>query len=391
MKIRKSERGSALILAVVVTLVVAGMSGAYLTLSVSKQDSAYKEYRREKAFYAAEAALAWGVHELNVQRDYDGNGIGTTVLTGINEITQCSVAVDTTGLTGYQRRLTAVCVFGAGNDKTDRSIEVVYDRPTSPANIMQGAAIMSRDAIDFNGNVTVSGEDYDINDGSVVGPGVDGVISGGAVTVGGSSTIGGNGSPPPGGGGAAPGSVDADHDWAADGYDNDRNGTVDQPGETFPTDPDQALGFPAGTLKQAAQLSGTYFSSQIAYQAAIALNGNRMLSGKIIYCEFDPAPPFELGSGYNTDPSILIIHTATSNATVDNVHGDFKGLIFADKVEHINSGTRILGMVQAWGQFGNVFGNGTSTIHYSSAVLANLPTVIVNPNFQRRSYREVIR
>ncbi|HTF57175.1 MAG TPA: hypothetical protein VK661_08075 [Planctomycetota bacterium] len=390
MKIRKSERGSALILAVIVTLVVAGMSGAYLTLSVSKQESAYSEYRREKAFYAAEAALAWGIHELNCNRDYDGNGLGTTSLTGINEITSCNVTVDTTGLTGQQKRLTAVCVYGTGNATTDRSIEVVYDRPVTAVQTLGLAAIISRDPIDFNGNVTVSGQDYDISDGSVVGAGVDGVLSGGAVTVGGSSTIGGNGIAPPGNG-AAPGSIDQNHDWGTDGLDNDRNGTVDQPGETFPSDPDQALGFPAGTLKAAAQSMGTYYTNQLAYTAAIALNGNRMLSGKIIYLEFDPAPPFEMGNGYNVDPSILVIHTATSNATVDNLHGDFKGLLFADKVDHVNSGTHILGMVQAWGQFGNVFGNGNSTIHFSSAVLANLPSVTINPNYARRSYREVNR
>src|SRR5258706_10604916 len=101
MKIRKFERGSALILAVIVTLVVAGMSGAYLTLSVSKKDAAYKEHRREKAFYAAEAALACGIHELNCNRDYDGNGLGTTTLTGINKITSCTLTVNTTGLTGH--------------------------------------------------------------------------------------------------------------------------------------------------------------------------------------------------------------------------------------------------------------------------------------------------
>lgn len=390
MKIRKSERGSALILAVIVTLVVAGMSGAYLTLSVSKQEAAYSEYRREKAFYAAEAALAWGIHELNCNRDYDGNGLGTTTLTGINEITSCAVTVDTNGLTGEQRRLTAVCVYGTGNATTDRSIEVVYDRPVTAVSSLGVAAIVSRDPIDFNGNVTVDGRDWDINDSAVVGPGVDGVMSGGAVTVGGSSTIGGNGLPPPGNGAAA-GTLDQNHNWGTDGLDNDRNGTVDQPGETYPTDPDQSLGLPAGTLKAAAQSMGTYFSNQAAYTAAIALNGGKALGGKIVYCEFDPSPPFELGSGYNASPSILVIHTATSNATVDNVHGDFKGLLLADKVNHINSGTRIVGMVQAWGQFGNVFGNGNSTIHYSSAVLANLPSVTINPNYARRSYREVVK
>jgi len=93
----------------------------------------------------------------------------------------------------------------------------------------------------------------------------------------------------------------------------------------------------------------------------------------------------------NTTPSVLVVHNAASNAIMKNVHGDFKGMILADKIEHINAGSNILGMIQAWGQFGNVFGNGNSTIRFSSEVLANLPGVVVNPVYVRKSYREVVR
>ncbi|HZN62744.1 MAG TPA: hypothetical protein VFC90_10110 [Planctomycetota bacterium] len=393
MKTRKSEKGSALILAVVVTLVVAGMSGTYLTLSVTRKNAIFQEVEREKAFYAAEAALSQAKYELTANKDYDlvapGLGVGNVVLNGIAN-TQCTVTRDVTGLTGNQRRLTSIAVFGPNNRRIDRSIEEVVDKPVTQIKGNWLGAIVSEDPLDFSGNIEVDGRDWNMANTAIVGDGVVAAMSGGAISVGGSAGLGGNGAAPPGAG-ASPGSMDADHNWGADGLDNDLEGTIDQPGETYPTDPDQALGFPAGTLKTAAQTDGTYFTSQAMYNAAIALNGGKMFSGKVVYCDFIPAPPFELGLGMNTMPTLLVVHNAASNAVMKNVHGDFKGMILADKIEHINAGTTILGMIQAWGQFGNVFGNGTSTVRFSSEVLANLPAIAVNPLFIRRSYREVVR
>jgi hypothetical protein len=389
MRSRTNERGSALILAMVVTLVVAGMSGSYLTLSISKKNAAFQEVEREKAFYAAEAGIAQAKYELTADRDYDANGKGTVALNVIGN-TQVAVALNTTGLSGNQKRLTAVASYGPANKRTDRSIEEVVDKAIATPTIFGGGSITSRDAIDFSGSISVDGRDWNMAGSAIVGGGVDGVWSGGAVTVSGSAGIGGNGISPPDAG-AAPGSVEANHDWAADGVDNDRDGTVDQPGETFPTDPDQAMGFPAGTLKAAAQSMGTYFSTQAAYNAAVVLNGGSAPGGKIIYCDFSPSPPFELGGVMNATPSIMIVHNATSNAIAKNVHGEFKGLLMADKIEHINAGTNVLGMVFAWGQFGNLFGNGNSSIKFSSEVLANLPQFSPNPVFNRKSFREVVR
>lgn len=389
MKSRASERGSALILSVVVTLVVAGLSGAYLTISVARQNATFQEVEREKAFYAGEAAIAQAKYELSSGRDYETTGLGFVTLNGIAN-TQCSVTVDTTGLTGNQKRLTAICTFGPANKRTDRSIEEVVDKPVKIINLDGYPPVTADGDISFSGNLKVEGQDYDMAGTAIVGPGGDGVWAGGALSIGGSAGIGGNGIPSPPSG-AAPGSTDANHNWAADGLDNDNDGTVDQPGEAFPSDPDQAIGTPPGSLMATAKYMGTYFTSQLDYLAAIAANGGQMPGGKIIYCDFVPSPPFELGVTMNTDPSILIVHNASSTAIAKNVHGSFKGLFMADKIEHINAGTDILGMVYAWGQFGNVFGNGTSTIRYSSETLANLPRPQTSPIFIRKSFREVVR
>src|SRR5262245_9794105 len=286
MRTRKSEKGSALILAVVVTLVVAGMSGTYLTLSVTRKNAIFQEVEREKAFYAAEAALSQAKYELTANRDYETAGLGNVTLNGIAN-KQCTVTFDVTGLTGNQRRLTAIAVFGPNNRRIDRSIEEVVDKPVTQIKGNWLGAIVSEDPLDFNGDIEVDGRDWNMANTAVVGDGVVAAMSGGTITVGGSAGLGGNGAAPPGAG-ASPGSLDPNHNWGADGLDNDLEGTIDQPGETYPTDPDQALGFPAGTLKTAAQSSGTYFTSQAMYDAAIALNGNKMFSGKVVYCDFVP-------------------------------------------------------------------------------------------------------
>ena len=389
MNARMSERGSALILAIVVTLLVAGMSGTYLTLAVSKKDATFKEVEREKAFYAAEAALAQAKLELSTNRDYDTTGLGNVTVNTIAN-TQVSVTVDLTGLTGNLRRLTAIGTFGPNNKRIDRSIEEVVDKPVRQINLTGYPPIVADGNIDFTGNISVDGRDWNMAGSAIVAGGGDGVWAGGALNVGGSAGIGGNGLPPPNGG-AAPGSIEPNHNWAADSLDNDNDGTVDQVGEGFPSDPDQAIGTPAGSLLATAKASGTYFNNQASYMAAIAANGGQMPGGKVIYCDFTPSPPFELGTTMNAAPSILIIHNATSTAVAQNVHGSFKGLLMADKIEHINAGTDILGMVYAWGQFGNTFGNGTSSIRFSSEVMANLPRPQITPTYIRKSYREVVR
>jgi hypothetical protein len=72
-----------------------------------------------------------------------------------------------------------------------------------------------------------------------------------------------------------------------------------------------------------------------------------------------------------------VIHTDSTTSSVKNLHGNFKGLMIGDAINHVNSGTDIVGMMQLLSPTAsagaNVFGNGNSTIHFSSAVLADLP------------------
>jgi hypothetical protein len=142
--------------------------------------------------------------------------------------------------------------------------------------------------------------------------------------------------------------------------------------------PDAVVGAKDGVLKAAAQANGTYFTSQAEYNNYISLvGGGNVPGGQVIYLDTDTSPPFQLGAVMNDQPSIIVVHNSTTTASIKNVHGDFKGLLLADSLDHINAGTNILGMVQTFSTLtgGNAFGNGNSTVDFSSQVLLHLPSL----------------
>ncbi|HLF92660.1 MAG TPA: hypothetical protein VJB14_04310 [Planctomycetota bacterium] len=249
-------------------------------------------------------------------------------------------------------------------DGTQRQIESTIYYPYSPMKAVGIGAIVANAEVDLSGNITVDGNDWDINGTAVVGPGVHAVVSDETISIGGSSASGGNGTPPPSNG-EGTNSLDPSHVFTAG----------------FPAGPDEALEGKPGTLKAIAQSAGTYFTSQTSYEAYISANGGNIPGGKVIYVETDTtSPPFELGKTMNTEPSILVVHNSTSSTLLKNIHGEFKGVLFADAIDHINAGTNILGMIMAFSdsKIGNDFGNGNSTAKFSSAVLGNLPSARPN-------------
>jgi hypothetical protein len=56
------------------------------------------------------------------------------------------------------------------------------------------------------------------------------------------------------------------------------------------------------------------------------------------------------------------------------VHGDFKGIIIADKIDHLNSNEYVYGAIVALSEYtsSNIFGNGNPYVRYCSQVLQNL-------------------
>ncbi len=431
----RHDRGSALLIATIIVLIALGIGGAFLSETVFRSKAQGSAHRADEALMICDAAVEKARRALCVYQN-NGTWVWNQVFTYCQNISTDAATIKadfksrlgTSQFTSYQSSLaqgssglntsneaplpsvktypsasdpTANGVFigwnvpyGSGafhivvrdnitdpdadplkdgdnkavlivtatlRDGTQRQIESTIFYPYSPLKGKGIGAIVANAAVDLTGNITVDGRDWDINGANVVGPGVHAVVSDDTISIGGASASGGNGNPPPSNG-AATDSLDPSHVFTGG----------------FPAGPDEALEGKTGALKAIAKTAGTYFNSQTAYEAYISANGGNMPGGQVIYLEVDTtSPPFELGNTMNTEPSILVVHNSTSSSLLKNIHGEFKGVLFADAIDHINAGTNILGMIMAFSdsKIGNAFGNGNSTAKFSSAVLGNLPNV----------------
>ena len=197
------------------------------------------------------------------------------------------------------------------------------------------AAITSEGDISFSGNITVDGRNYDASGNLTGDPGTYGASAGGTVTQSGSSDIGGNGFAP-----VSPANPAAIEENAA--------------GNTYLT-PEELLGVAVGSLD----------SYKTSTPPATPFNG-------IVYFTGDSWIAPDFGDDSNPSTGILIVHNATSNALLKNIHGTFKGLIIADDLVHINGNALVLGAVIAKTSTGTT-GDGSAVVKYSSEILESLP------------------
>ncbi|MBD3319976.1 MAG: hypothetical protein GF350_02670 [Chitinivibrionales bacterium] len=225
-------------------------------------------------------------------------------------------------------------VSTAEADERSKAIEVIATVVSGKLNInLTGirGAVTTRGDFSSLGNIEIDGQDYNEEGTSVEGDGCYGVSScGTTVSVGGSSATGGNGNGPPKRGEAA-NSVE-------------RRVTC----EGYPETPEDVLGLPDGALEQ--------FKTDEC--PAAGFQG-------LLYTERDCDVT---GSG------IYICHNESGTASLTNFHGNFKGLIIADRVTRVNGNGTIVGAVITLSELqgSNTFGNGNARIKYSSAALNKL-------------------
>ncbi len=217
-------------------------------------------------------------------------------------------------------------------------------------------AITAKGDVDTLGTIVVDGRDHDY-DGLLNGdPGTYGVSTMALVNINGASTVGGGGEAPSNS--ETANNVEENAVWT-DGY---------------PPSPDAAFGLDEGTLKAAAQASGTYFTNSTDLNAFLTANGG-VPGGIILYADFDNWTACQFGPTYNDPPSIIVNHNAAGNAEMKNLHGKFRGLVMSDVITHINGDADICGAVMSFADenLGNCYGNGNAHVKYSSEVLSMLP------------------
>lgn len=452
MMLPRKDSGSALLMATVVVVIVAGIGGAFLTESLFRRNAQFVIHQADEAQLICDAAMekvrralfiyrrngktdqeiinwcntapmnSWTSYDIKKDLGAAGNPASrwasATFQNYALSTSQSSQAGTDTGVdaplpgspdfflavnrplaggaffamvTGTPDGKLLVDVTATLRSGIQRKVEGVmsYDANMTPGKFPKLAAIVVGGPSTFSGNNTVDGRDFTYdpsNPGTpqlANNPAVPAVMGGGTIGYGGAARAGGFDPNNPLGTGLAParggssGSLQPNvTNWSAlnappaDGSPTPQN---------FPASPDAAMQLPDGTLQAAAQAQGTYFTSQSQYSAYLAANGGSMPPGAVVYCNFSPSPPFDVGSTMNNKSSILVVHNDTGTATMKNIHGNFQGLILADNVQHINAGSLLLGTVLAWGQSGNVFGNGNATVEFSSAALGSLPSLQLQP------------
>jgi hypothetical protein len=378
-----------------------GIAGSYLTLSHGGFENSSRELSTITARLAAEDGIQLSLAELKSGVDAGGDGLGDLTYTQDDGAT---VTVIATSLGGNLWRIHSF----AANRRARKGSQVVAELiPTGALGFTPRAAITAQGSVTTLGGIVVDGRDWNITGTAVVGSGGYGVSSTSTITSGGSSKIGGHGIAPTSL--ALPGTREALATWADginqdnqggvdeelfDGIDNDGDGSIDEDTHGYPKDPDVQMHLAPGTLRAAAQASGTYFTTQVQVDACIAANGGKMPGGKIIYVDFSPWQPANLStsSACNTTPSIIVHHNTAANALMKNVHGNFLGLMLVDGVSHLNGDFTLIGALMSFApaSYGNAFGNGNANVKLSTAALSNLPSLGSAANIRIKAWQRAV-
>jgi hypothetical protein len=400
-----SQAGAALVMALLISVMLFGIAGAYMTVSYGGFDNSTRELAIIQARLGAEDGIQLSLAELKSGVDADADGLGNLTVTEEGR----TITATCTSLGGNLYRIHSVGVTG----RARKGATVVAERiPTGALSFSPRAAITAQGSVTTLGGIVVDGRDWNITGTAVVGPGKYGVSSTSTIVSGGSSKIGGNGIAPSalsllgtremlaswsdGINQDGDGSTDEEN---FDGIDNDGDGEIDEDTHGYPKDPDVELGLVPGTLKAAAQSMGTYFTTQAQVDACITANGGKMPGGKIIYVDFSPWQPATLssssgpGSGsWNTTPSVIVHHNAAGNALMKNVHGSFLGLVLCDGVTHLNGDFTLLGALMSFApaSYGNAFGNGNANVKLCTAALTNLPTLGTAANVRIKAWERAV-
>ena len=222
------------------------------------------------------------------------------------------------------------------SDSQACTIEAAYIRFSAWNNMK--AVVNSRYAVQLLGNIVIDGRDWDSTNSTIIGNGVLGIYTFDTVDAGASSSIGGPALEPPTPKGTAAGSIQTFQDTAS-----------------LASTPEAVLGLNPGDLNayKAPPPGGTFYTG----------NNN------IVFWDSCTLATISLsGDG------IIICHNANYTGTLTNVHGAFRGIIIADKINKVNANTQFLGVIFTLSKTGssNIFGNGTPKLRYSSQIIKKM-------------------
>jgi hypothetical protein len=279
-------------------------------------------------------------------------------------------AADTTFFGKKVVRVRAVATTAAGTSfaRSDTSTAFVF-RAFIPGSVR--AAITTNNDVMTNGDLIVDGREHTI-DGTLIPDAGRWALwtTRNYLMPAGSSTMGGTPD--------SPRTDIAPVGWPADSVVIRTNQVW--PGGTFPGSPDSVFGganagFPEGTLKAIARsgIGGSQYTSNPA-TLTYPLRG-------VTYVETATSGPAQTWSPANiTGSGVLVVHNTARNAIIKNLQvdkdKDFRGLLISDDIDKMN-GAVIIGAVMSLKadlSAGNVIGNGSGEIYYSSEAIGEATT-----------------
>lgn len=326
MKTLHSQRGGALIVAVLFVALLTALAGSYLDVVSSGSIGTGFMDRASQAFYAAEAGAHVVLYQIN-------NGGASTASGSLTPSTY--TASYSSSYNSSTNVISSTGTVASGSETTSTRTVAVRVKPIPP---YVRAGISVKGDITLKNNAVADGRDYDSSGTLTGGPGTYGVSTTGTMTLTGTTpTVGGNGNAP-----ANPA--------ASSAYQQ------------------SASAFASTALWDLLGVTQAWFEANVT---ATTTAPTAPWSGIVYY---SPTGDWNGGS-LDGSTGILIVHNSTNDAQIKNATGTFKGMIIADKLFHGGStSATVIGGVIVTNAIPDKGGN--LTIKYSRSVLTNLQSLV---------------
>ncbi len=351
--------GRAVIIIVVGIIIVAGITLFNIeAASTAIVKNVNNVYSRNLAHNIAESGVNLALTKLGNDRSWRAGFSALPMFHGL-----ASVSLFDTMFEG----LRCICVRSTGTADNITAVAYAYGYfPPGLKPISVRALITLHASNLINGTITVDGREHDIYGNLIPNSGTYGVwttgstfdLSSASCDVGGTKT---------------------GVDYAPSNPANPATIALNQPATGYPNTPDSAFGgpasgYPEGTLKAIA-MSGVAGSQYTTDPATLQYP----LSG-VTYVDLPPSSNVWVPTVPFSGGGVLIVHNAGETAQLKNPYGQFTGILLGDDIVHLHGTVigAIIGLTTTPG--GNVIGNGTANILYSTQAITSATSMLANGN-----------
>ncbi len=342
----RDDRGIILIVAIHLLALILFIGGAAVTLTRIDLKISGNHKNHTKAFWAAEAGIQYAREAYASSTLDDGNPFVWDSSGLLYPNTTGSVTVTPDGVDPNLGTILSSSTYRGSTSTIE--IGIKRNQPTFEG-VLGG--VTANGPIEVNGTLDIDGRDHDLNCNLTGDPGVVGIYTDATFVQGGNADVGGHAS-------------GTDYDLSNPGD----PAVITQGGSDATDTPDAAIGMEEGTLKWLAQ-SGIAGGQYVTDPNNLTLP----LQG-VTYVELGPGEVWQSSNMLTDGTGVLVVHNATTDAILENTNGGrFTGLVIADDIVHLHN--EIVGALVTLTpnpSNGNVLGNGTGSVCFSSIAFGGL-------------------